>query len=54
MGFLQSEVIYLSIDLQYETHNCFFSECIKKVSFGKKGEKKNLTRQQAEEFLFLG
>lgn len=39
-AFLQSEEIYLSIDLQYETHNCFFSECIKKVSFGKKGEKK--------------
>lgn len=53
-AFLQSEEIYLSIDLQYETHNRFFSECIKKVSFRKKGEKKNLTRQQAEEFLFLG
>lgn len=40
MGFLQSEEIYLSIDLQYETHNHFFSEGIKKVSFRKKGEKK--------------
>lgn len=40
MGFLQSEEIYLRIDLQYETHNRFFSEGIKKVSFRKKGEKK--------------